>query len=228
MAGGNSRRMGGDTPKQFLPLGSGEGSKPVIVHTVERFLTALPQGSPIVVVIAESEAERWRQIAQQHGLWERVRTCTGGATRAESVRHGLAQFTECDAECDVVAIHDAVRPLVSAVFIGRLFEAAEAHGSAVPYVRPVDSMRLDGEACDRSRLMAVQTPQIFSYDAIMHAYSMLATDDAATPAELTDDASIVEHALDVRIHLCEGEHQNIKITTPLDLVIANALIEAGY
>lgn len=215
VAGGSGRRMGGQMPKQFLPLGP-EG-KPVLVYTVERFLAALPEGSPIIVVVPEDEMERWRQIAQQWDVWEKVNTCAGGETRYESVRNGLTAIA-----CNVVAIHDGVRPLVSVELIERAFATAEQHGSAIPCIRPVDSFRVDDGhggtvVCNRDGLWAVQTPQVFRYEAIMAAYE--------NPADgrFTDDAGVYE-AYGGHIYMCEGERQNIKITTPTDIAIANALL----
>lgn len=218
VAAGSGQRMGSEVPKQFLPLG-GDG-KPVLVLSVERFLKALPEGSPVVVVVAREETERWRRIARQWGVWDNVKTCAGGPTRFESVRNGLAAIV-----CDTVAIHDGVRPLVSAGLIERTFAVAEKHGSAVPCVRPVDSFRAyDGHGgttvCDRGALMAVQTPQVFAHAEISKAY------ENADGARFTDDAGVFE-ADGGHIHVCEGERRNIKVTDPLDIVIANALLAAG-
>lgn len=212
--------MASGTPKQFLPLGA-EG-KPVLVHTVERFIDALPAGSPIVVVIAESELERWQHVARQWGVWERIGMCEGGRTRFESVKKGLQLI-----ECHTVAIHDGVRPLVSAELINRAFELAERNGAAIPYVRPVDSFRSeDGRGgtamCDRDSLVAIQTPQVFGYCSIRKAY------DKPYDPRYTDDASVWGGELLPYMHMCEGERQNIKVTTPLDMVVAAALLEAGY
>lgn len=204
--------MGGEVPKQFLPL----GSKPVIVHTVERFIAALPENAPVVVVVAKDELGRWREIAELYGLWQRVVTCTGGQTRAESVKNGLQAI-----DCRTVAIHDAVRPLAGAGLIERAFAEAEAHRSAIPYVTPVDSFRTEDGAVDRDSLMAVQTPQVFRCENLKKAYENL------RHLRFTDDAGVWE-AAGHRVHMCEGERQNIKITTQADLVVAQALINAGY
>ncbi len=218
VAGGSGQRMGGGVSKQFLPLGP-EG-KPVLVHTVERFLAALPERSPVVVVVPAGDMERWREIAQRWGVWEKAGTCAGGRTRYESVRNGLAAIA-----CDVVAIHDGVRPLVSAGLIERAFAAAGMYGSAIPCVRPVDSFRADDGyggtvVRDRDILWAVQTPQVFGFEAIRGAY------ENPFDARFTDDAGIFE-AHGGHIHICEGERQNIKITSPVDMVIANALIDGA-
>lgn len=219
VAGGSGTRMGGEVPKQFLPLGA-EG-KPVLVHTVERFVAALPSGAPVVVVLPAAEIERWRGIAREWNIPQHIGVGEGGETRFESVKNGLQSIA-----CDVVAIHDGVRPLVSTELINRMFECAETNGSAIPYVRPVDSFRTgcgDGgtEVCDRSRLMAVQTPQTFRYGAIRQAY------ETVYDPRFTDDASVFE-AAGGKVCMCEGERQNIKVTTPLDLTVADALIAAGY
>ena len=219
VAGGSGQRMGGGIPKQFLPLGA--AGKPVIVHTVERFLAAMPEGSPVVVVMAAGEMERWEAIAREWGVWDRVSTCEGGQMRFESVKNGLQAI-----ECHMVAIHDAVRPLVSRALIGRVFGKAEKDDVAVPCVRPVDSFRTEDDMghthpCDRSALMAVQTPQAFSFNTIRKAYQM------PCDPRFTDDASVWE-AFGRRVHICEGELQNIKITTQADMIVAGAFIDAGY
>jgi 2-C-methyl-D-erythritol 4-phosphate cytidylyltransferase len=208
--------MGGEVPKQFLPLG--RDGKPVLVHTVERFLAAMPEGLPVVVVIPEMEMNVWQLIARKWNVWEKVKTYAGGHTRYESVRNGLAAIV-----CDVVAIHDGVRPLVSAGLIERTFVAAEKYGSAIPCLHPVDSFRVDNghggtEVCDRASLLVVQTPQVFGCEAIRKAY------ENQYDTRFTDDAGVYE-ANGGHIHICEGERQNIKITSPVDMAIANTLIE---
>ena len=216
VAGGSGQRMGGEVPKQFLPLG--RAGKPVLVHTVERFLAALPERLPIVVVIPSEQVKCWQEIAQKWGIWEKITTCEGGRTRYESVRNGLTAIA-----CDVVAIHDGVRPLVSSELIKRTFAEAEKHGSAIPCIRPVDSFRMeDGQGgaviCDRARLLAVQTPQVFNFEAIWKAY-----ENPSLSQQFTDDASVYE-AHGGHVHICDGERQNIKITTPLDLAVAEAFL----
>lgn len=219
VAGGNGMRMGTELPKQFLPL-SAEG-KPIIVHTIERFLSFLPEGSPIVAVVPHAQMNYFREIAIKYGVGERVRVCAGGDTRFGSVRNGLREI-----ECEIVAIHDGVRPLVSRELIARTYDEAEKYGSAIPFVRPVDSFRVDcgdepTRPFDRDLLLAIQTPQAFTYGAIRAAYEKPNGDRC-----FTDDAGVYE-AAGFRLHLCEGERHNIKITTPFDIEIANAAIRIG-
>lgn len=219
VAGGSGARMDSPTPKQFLPLG-GEG-KPVLVHTLERFVAAAP-AARIVVALPQDEIARWEQICDRYGLGATHTVCAGGETRFHSVRNALAVV----ADARLVAVHDGVRPLVSAELIGRVFEAARQHGAAIPVVEPVDSLRLlddagGSAACDRRRIRAVQTPQAFRREIIVAAYKTV------YDPRFTDDASVVESA-GTPVVLCAGDAANIKITAPTDLAVAQALLEAGY
>lgn len=211
VAGGSGTRMGADVPKQFLPL----AGKPVLVHTVERFRQALPQAR-IVVVLPRQEWGRWESIVQAWGLAGTHTVCAGGATRFESVKNGL----EAIVPCRLVAVHDGVRPLVSDKLIHTAVACARQHGTAVPAVEPVDSYRelVPGGSCpcDRNRLRAVQTPQVFRYELLRAAY------DRPYSSRFTDDASVVEDA-GTPVVLCSGERDNLKITTPGDLIVAEAL-----
>lgn len=210
VAGGSGSRMGAAVPKQFLHL----GGEPILVHTLRRFL---PVAQQVVVVLPEAEIARWEAIVEECGLGGTHSVVAGGATRFESVRNGLGALQGCD----IVAIHDGVRPLVSAEMIARGVECARRWGVAIPTVAPVDSFRVEDQdgllvVIDRSRLRAVQTPQIFSAELLRHAY------DCEPSDRFTDDATVVE-ATGVEMHYYEGERSNIKITTPEDLVIAEAL-----
>lgn len=212
VAGGSGSRMGGDTPKQFLPL----AGEPVLVRTVRRFSTALPDAA-LVVVLPECEMARWEAICADYSLHVPHRVVSGGATRSDSVRRGLA--VAGDAEW--ILVHDGVRPLVSGTLIGRVLETARRYGTAVPVVEPADSFRIvppeesfpggNSEPIDRTRLRAVQTPQGYAGAILRAAYS-LDTDGA------TDDATLVERS-GVPVTLCEGDPQNLKITTPADLLV---------
>ena len=215
VAGGSGTRMGAAVPKQFLPL---EEGRTILETTLRRFLAALPEGE-IVVVLPPAETDRWREICRLRGLTETHRLCTGGATRFESVRNGIAAL----GDCEYIAVHDGVRPLVSEALIRTCIATAQRHGTAVPAVRPVDSFRRvvageTSEPADRETLRAVQTPQVFRADLLRNAYR------AAYRPEFTDDASVVEAAGE-RVTLCEGDRANLKITSPEDLVVARALLE---
>ncbi len=210
VAGGSGRRMGAAVPKQFLRL----GGEYILVRTLRRFL---PVAQQVVVVLPEAEIGRWEAIVEECGLGGTHSVVAGGATRFESVRNGLGALQECD----LVAIHDGVRPLVSAEMIARGVECARRWGAAIPTVAAVDSFRVEEQGkltvIDRNRLRAVQTPQIFSAELLRHAY------DCEPSDRFTDDATVVE-ATGVEMHYYEGERTNIKITTPEDILIAEALV----
>ena len=211
VAGGVGNRMGASVPKQFLKIG--------YVYILEQTLRAfLGVASEIVVVLPADQHERWAAIVAERGLQGTHKVCNGGATRFESVRNGLAALGE---DCDLVAIHDGVRPLVSEQMILRGVEVAKEKGSAIPVVAPVDSFRIEGEGglevIDRSRLRAIQTPQIFDKKLLGEAY------DTPPSERFTDDATVVER-LGITLGYYEGERSNIKITTPEDLAIAEALM----
>lgn len=211
VAGGVGNRMGASVPKQFLKIG--------YVYILEQTLRAfLGVASEIVVVLPADQHERWAAIVAERGLQGTHKVCNGGATRFESVRNGLAALGE---DCDLVAIHDGVRPLVSEQMILRGVEVAKEKGSAIPTVAPVDSFRIEGEGglevIDRSRLRAIQTPQIFDKKLLGEAY------DTPPSERFTDDATVVER-LGITLGYYEGERSNIKITTPEDLAIAEALM----
>jgi 2-C-methyl-D-erythritol 4-phosphate cytidylyltransferase len=211
VAGGVGNRMGASVPKQFLKIG--------YVYILEQTLRAfLGVAGEIVVVLPADQHERWAAIVAERGLQGTHKVCSGGATRFESVRNGLAALGD---ECDLVAIHDGVRPLVSEQMILRGVEVAKKKGSAIPIVAPVDSFRIEGEGglevIDRSRLRAIQTPQIFDKKLLGEAY------DTPPSERFTDDATVIER-LGITLGYYEGERSNIKITTPEDLAIAEALM----
>lgn len=209
VAGGSGSRMGADVPKQFLKV-AGE-------HILTRTLGAFaPYADQVVVVLPEREMERWREITSITNVATHT-LCVGGATRFHSVKSGL----EALGECDIVAVQDGVRPLVSGEMIERGLECAIENGSAVPVVEAVDSFRVEREEglvpIDRNRLKAVQTPQIFAYKRLQEAYMQ-----EFSPL-FTDDATVVESA-GGGVAFYAGERRNIKITTPEDLLIAEALV----
>ena len=212
VAGGSGRRLGGDVPKQFRLL----GGMPVLARTINALAAALP-GAPIVAVLPEAHIAYWRNLAARFDV-ARHTVAVGGAERFHSVRNGLAALPET---VELIAVHDGVRPMASAELIRRTTEAAATHGAAVPAIVPADSFReTDGTASrptDRSRLRAVQTPQVFEAALLRRAY-----ETEFSPA-FTDDASVVEHA-GHPVFLCEGERRNFKITAPEDLVLAEALL----
>lgn len=211
VAGGSGSRMGADVPKQFLRL----GGEPILAVTLRKFI---PYAEDVVVVLPKEHIPLWESLAEECHLQGTHRVCAGGATRFHSVQNGLRAL---DPECDIVAVHDGVRPLLSAPMIERGLACAVEYGSAVPTVGAVDSFRIaEGEGLrvvDRSLLRAIQTPQIFSADLLRRAYVQ------GFDERFTDDATVVE-LLGENLHYYEGERSNIKITTPEDLVIAEAIL----
>ena len=212
VAGGSGKRMGAEIPKQFLPV----GGKPVLMHTLERFVE-FDAGIDLILALPADRSERWRQLCVEHSFTVSHTVVHGGATRFMSVSKALA-ITAADG---LIAVHDGVRPFVSCEVIARCFEEAGKSGAAVPVVAPVDSLRrIDGEesfAVDRSMFRMVQTPQVFDAVLLKAAY-----DYCADPSNFTDDASIVEH-YGHRVSLVEGNRENIKITTLFDLATAEAI-----
>ena len=211
VAGGSGSRMKTDVAKQFLLL----KGKPILQRTIEQFLTFSPD-MPIRLVLPERDLAIWDSLCAEHDFHpQNVTTVIGGASRFQSVQNGLASIpTEADAT-GLVAVHDGVRPYVSAATIAVSFATASHKGSAVTCVAAKDSVRVMGEnghsqAIDRARVRLVQTPQTFRLDWFRQAF--------ARPEQphFTDCASVLEWA-GYPITLIEGEYENIKITTPDDL-----------
>lgn len=206
--------MGTELPKQFIPI----AGKEILVHTLGKFLSALP-GAEVIVVLPAVHIPLWKSIVAKHGLQGTHSWCAGGRNRFLSVRNGL----EALGQCDYIAVHDGVRPLLSEEMIKRCVESAESNRTAIPVVEPVDSFRLiqDGKAriIDRDQLRMVQTPQVFRADLLREAYT------TEYSASFTDDASVVERC-GVELSFCQGEHRNIKITRPDDIIFAGAIIES--
>jgi 2-C-methyl-D-erythritol 4-phosphate cytidylyltransferase len=211
VAGGKGTRMGNDIPKQFLEL----KGVPIIVHTVNAF-RRYSNDIRIIVVLPATEMGTWQHLASRYSL-AGIETHAGGDTRFQSVKRGLEKIREDG----LVAIHDGVRPLVSEDIIAASFRLAAVHGSAVASVRLRDSIRMTDQhgtrALDRSQYRLIQTPQTFRTGLIKKAYEL--------PEEpsLTDDASVAERS-GHKISLFEGSYRNIKITSPEDLAIAEALM----
>ena len=219
VAGGSGSRAGGARPKQFRFL----GGMPVLARTINTFAAALP-GAEIVAVLPEQHIGFWKNLSARFDVAEH-KIVAGGAERFHSVRNGLAALTS---DPGLIAVQDGVRPLGSIAMIRRVAEAAARHGAAVPVVEPVDSFRetdadeagnVASHIVDRRFLRIVQTPQIFRADILRPAY------EAEYRAEFTDDASVVE-AIGQAVCLAEGERENLKLTTPGDFVVAEALIAA--
>ena len=218
VAGGKGLRMGADLPKQFLPI----GGRPVLMHTLEAFERAIP-GITLVLVLPHDQQDFWRDLCRQHAFTLPHTIVDGGRTRFHSVLNGLKSLTASLGADSLVAVHDGVRPFVSVDVIRRCYEAAREHGAAIPVVPVVETVRQlnppSSTTLDRSLLRLVQTPQVFRLDLLCRAYEQPYRD------AFTDDASVVE-ALGHPITLVEGNRENIKITTPFDLTVAEALCAA--
>lgn len=214
VAGGTGKRMGGTVPKQFRVV----GGLPLLARSINTFAEALP-AARIAVVLPQQYVDFWKNLAARFDVAPHTVT-VGGEERFHSVKAGLEVLGE---DTGYVAVHDAVRALCTKKLIIRTLQCAMENGSAVPATAPVDSFRevaADGTSkiADRSALRVIQTPQIFEYAALRRAY-----ETEYDPA-FTDDASVAERA-GIAICLCEGERSNIKITTPEDTAIAEALLE---
>jgi 2-C-methyl-D-erythritol 4-phosphate cytidylyltransferase len=211
-AAGSSRRMGG-IDKVFALL----GGKPVLARVIDAF-DGCEQVSQIVVVVSRKNLKRCRQLIAD-GRWSKpFGICAGGRRRQDSVAAGLRWLN-----CDWVVIHDGARPLVTSALIERGLRAARETGAAVAAVPATDTVKLaksDRIVCQtplRQNLWAVQTPQVFRYGLISEAYRQ-------AKEEVTDDASLVER-LGYKVKLYMGAYDNIKITTPDDLALAEVLLE---
>ena len=222
VAGGKGLRMGSDVPKQFLPV----GGKPVLMHTLERFhaygqqLAARGRRLSIILVLPREQQGYWQQLCKEHAFQVPHRIADGGRTRFESSKNGLALVPETDD--GVVGIHDGVRPLVSPALVRRMLDRMEEEGcrALLPVVPVVDTLRSTDPATpdpDRSRIVAVQTPQIFRSEDIKAAYTQ------AYDLSFTDDASVAARK-EIPLTLEQGERFNLKITTPEDLLLAEAIL----
>ncbi len=215
VAGGKGLRMGGDIPKQFLPI----GGKPVLMRTIEVFRQAYPD-IHIILVLPASQQEYWQQLCCEYAFGIPFQIANGGETRFHSVSNGLKLVPD-DAE-GIVGVHDGVRPFVSVETIQRCYDEAVEYGAVVPVVPIVETVRQlhkDGTnfTVPRDEYKLVQTPQTFRVSLLKEAYRQ-----SYIPA-FTDDASVVE-ALGKPVHLVEGNRENIKITTPADIRFVNGLL----
>ena len=208
VAGGKGLRMGGDVPKQFLPI----NGKPILMHTIEAFRKAL-DGIEIILVLPADQHEYWQKLCQDYNFCSPELIAKGGETRFHSVKNGLAFLP--DDEDAVVGIHDGVRPFVSKETIQRCYATAAGGRAVVPVVPVVETIRQilpDGKSITRPRdeYRLVQTPQTFPLVMLKKAY------EQSYSETFTDDASVVE-AMGEEILMVEGNRENIKITTPSDL-----------
>ena|SRR5665213_1053437 len=217
VAGGAGTRMHADLPKQFLLL----NGKPVLMRTLEAFdrSAAKPR---VILVLAANQQSYWEQLCAEYNFNLPHQVVDGGETRFHSVKNGLDVIE--NSEEGLVAIHDAVRPLTSIQIIDSAYKAAAEYGNAITAVKSRDSIRQlknNGSiSLDRDGIYLVQTPQTFRLPLIKRAYNQPYSNI------FTDDASVAEQA-GVPIHLIEGSYQNIKITFPEDMTIAETFLNAG-
>jgi 2-C-methyl-D-erythritol 4-phosphate cytidylyltransferase len=216
VAGGSGLRMGADRPKQFLLL----RGEPVLLHTLRRFAEPALAVTQLVVVLPFDQLDFWQKLAAEYGVTIPHTLVAGGATRWASVKAGLGALPTEAPTGALVAVHDGVRPLIASAVIEAAYVAAASHGAAAVAVPPKDSVRLLGAAgsspLDRRRLRLMQTPQTFDLALLRRAYRL-----PELPT-FTDDASVVDDLHPVQ--LVEGDYRNLKITTPEDLLLAEALL----
>ncbi len=215
VAGGTGTRMNSPIAKQFISI----GGRPILVHTFHAFHSFDP-GMQFILVLFKGLEDEWLSLSEKYAFNIPHTIVEGGEERFHSVKNGLATL---EADVDLVAIHDAVRPFVSQDTIQRSFEAAVRHGAAIPAVPVTDTIRQLNEqgsiTLPRNTLRAMQTPQCFRREVIDKSYEV-----AYSPL-FTDDASVAEHA-GFPVHLVEGNRTNIKITTAEDLLIAEAFLQS--
>lgn len=219
-AGGTGKRMGAGTPKQFLML----DGVPMMLHAL-RVLERVPGVTEVVLVVPKEERERaLSEVVERYGLKKVLKVVPGGATRQESVQHGL---NEVDEDVEIVVVHDAVRPFITEDRIERSIEAARQHGGAIVAVPMKDTPKQAGpdrliqRTLDRTDLWLAQTPQTFRRALVVEAYRKA----AMAHVHATDDAALVER-LGHTVAIVEGSWENIKITTPEDMILAEAILAA--
>lgn len=212
VAGGSGKRLGGPVPKQFQVV----KGRPLLMWTIEAFHRFDP-AMPIIVVLPREHFDIWKALCLGHRFFIKHEVVAGGEQRWHSVKAGLDKV-EHDG---LVAVHDGVRPLVSTELIGRCFAAADEQAAAIPVLPVVPSIRettAEGSrALDRSRLLAVQTPQCFHADLLRKAF------EQPYDSSFTDEATLVER-MGVKVALVEGEENNIKVTNAMDMRVVEALL----
>lgn len=224
VAGGKGLRMGGDIPKQFLPI----GGRPILMRTLERFRDYSPT-LQIILVLPKDQQDYWLQLCKEYDFKIDYQMTDGGETRFHSVQHGLALIPD-DAE-GVVGVHDGVRPFPSIEVIRNCYETAREKKAVIPVIPVVETVRklasiraigtidtIPSQTVPRNDYRLVQTPQTFDIQLLKAANRQPYNDN------FTDDASVVE-AFGTEITLVEGNRENIKITTPYDMIVAEALIK---
>lgn len=215
VAGGKGLRMGGEIPKQFLPI----GGRPVLMWTIERFMSAY-EDMGFVLVLPSEQHEYWQELCRKYGFNVPMTIASGGETRFHSVLNGLSAIPA--SAVGVVGVHDGVRPFVSIETIRRCYDEALDASAVVPVTPVVETLRhlgVDGsETVSRDEYRLVQTPQTFDIQLLRQAYAQ------EYRPFFTDDASVVE-AMGSRVTLVDGNRENIKLTTPCDLTFAEAYLK---
>ena len=214
VAGGKGLRMGGDIPKQFMTV----GGKPILMRTIDCF-HQYSDDIRIILVLPEAHRKYWQELCAEYHFDTPHEIVQGGETRFHSVSNGLAAIP--DDATGTVGIHDGVRPFVAAEVISRCYDAARTHGAAIPVMPVTDTLRhidsaTTGHNVLRTDYRIVQTPQVFDIALLKRAFTQPFRE------EFTDDASVVE-AMGCSVEMVEGNRENIKITTPFDLKIAETL-----
>ncbi len=216
VAGGSGTRFGAQLPKQFLEL----AGKPILMHSIEVFGKNRDGSFDVIVTLPEGQMALWQQLCEKYAFDVPHHVVAGGETRWHSVKNALDSIVDI-AGVDVIAVHDGVRPLATAELIDRTIEAARRDRAAIPVVMLNDSVRQvagdASQALDRSTLRAVQTPQAFDARLLIEAYSL------PYQPSFTDDASVVEQ-FGHPVTLVEGDPNNLKITRPVDLAVAEYLL----
>lgn len=212
VAGGSGVRMGSTTPKQFLKL----HNKPLLWYSINAFLQAFNNDIVIILVIPKQHIEQGKKIANL--FTQPIQLVVGGTTRFNSVKNGLHGVSPNS----IVFVHDGVRCLVTQEIINNCYETAVKKGSAIPCVTAIDSTRWQDKkgnaALARDNVKIIQTPQTFKSNLLLKAFTQNFN------SSFTDEASVVE-STGKKLHLCEGSYENIKITTPVDLVIAKEILK---
>jgi len=216
VAGGTGQRMGSVVPKQFLEI----QGKAILLHTIDQF-TAAFDDIELVIVLPAAYIEEGKTLLQKNGYNNRIQLVEGGDTRFQSVKNGLSKVSESS----IIFVHDAVRCLLTPALIQRCYQQALEKGSAIPAVSATDSVRIvegeDNRVLDREQVMLIQTPQTFQSDILLDAFKQ-----AYVPL-FTDEANAVE-SNGKKVFLVDGEFENIKITRPLDLAIAEHILAKRF
>lgn len=212
VAGGKGHRMNSSLPKQFLLL----NGKPLLMYSIKAFCD-YSDGIEIVVVLPEDKLDYWDELCKRYSFSVLHSKVSGGASRFESVKNGLERISDKG----YVAIHDGARPCITPSLIKRCFDHALTHGNALPVIPPGESIRLienqHNQSIERYRVRICQTPQVFRTTQIKTAYNQ------PFVPQFTDDATVLE-SKGYTISLLEGDPCNIKVTTSLDLAVAETIV----